>query len=204
MRGAATATDRNITYSYTIAAIIYALLGLLLVITFSSNSSLSFANIVSGENSFAAIVVTVGLLSAILSTLDTSTNIASHAVQKLSPFSRISPALSQAVLLVIGALIFLYFKTVLSIILFALFLYMAGPALTFIGVFVGIHPRSCAIVGTFFCSLQAFFHFKGGRLIEIGTISEIVPLSDPVQMGILLLFIQTVVLIVIGIRRRFM
>ena len=174
------------------------------MITFSSAPSVSFANIISGKNSFAAIIVTVGLLSAILSTLDTSTNIASHAVQKIAPFQRINPAISQIFLLIIGALIFLYFKTVLSIILFALFLYMAGPALTFIGIFVGIHPRSCAIVGGLFCALQGFFHFKGGRLIEIEIISNLLPISNPIQMGILLLFIQAVVLVVIGIRRRFM
>lgn len=203
-RGAAVTTDRNITYSYMIAAAVYTLLGVLLVITFSSTQGISFAKIISGKNSFAAVVVTVGLLSAILSTLDTSTNIASHAVQKLGPLQHINPAISQIILLILGALIFLYFKTVLSIILFALFLYMAGPALTFIGVFVGIHPRLCAIVGGLFCTLQGFFHFKGGKLIEIELVSNVLPISNPIQMGILLLLIQAVVLVALGVRRRFM
>jgi len=202
-RGAAVATNKNITYSYLLAAAIYALLGSLLVIAFSSAPHLSFARIISGENGFAAVAVTVGLLSAILSTLDTSTNIASHAFQKLSPFSRLWPAVAQVFLLIISALLFLYFKTVLSIILFALFLYMAGPALTFVGVFAGIHPRACALAGGIFSSLQAFFHFKGGKLLEYEAISAVLPLADPIRMGILLLLAQAAVLVTLGIRRRF-
>ena len=81
---------------------------------------------------------------------------------------------------------------------------MAGPALTFIGVFVGIHPRLSAIVGGLFCTLQGFFHFKGGKLIEIELVSNVLPISNPIQMGILLLLIQAVVLVALGVRRRFM
>ena len=201
-RGAAVPTNRKIIFSYIIAAAIYSLFGTLVVSTFSNNLSLSFSSIISGNNVFVSVAVTIGLLSAILSTLDTSTNIASHAIQKISLFSRIPPAFSQILLLALGVVIFLYFKTVLSIILFALFLYMAGPALTFIGIYGGIHPRFCAIVGTTFCSLQAFFHFKGGKLIEFNLL-HFLPLSDPIQMGLLLLLTQIVVLIVLGIKRKF-
>lgn len=202
-RGAAVESDKKIIYSRLIAALIFMLLGSLLVFSFSRNPNLNFSQIISGENNVAAIIIVVGLLSAILSTLDTSTNIASHAIQKLPLFSGLGSSITQILLLFIGVLIFLFFKTVLSIILFALFLYMAGPALTFIGVYAGIHPRYCAVVGAAFCSLQAFFHFKGGKLLEQGILENILPVADPVKMAILLLFIQVIALLMFGIHRRF-
>lgn len=200
-RGATVVTDKNVIHSRLIASLVYAALGSLLVFSFSQNPNLSFANVISGKNTVAAIIIAVGLVSAILSTLDTSTNIASHALQKLPSFSQLSPAIAQIILLLIGVSIFLFFKTILAIILFALFLYMAGPAFTFIGIYAGIHPRYCAAIGAIFSSLQAFFHFEGGKLLKWG-IAENIPLSDPVIMGISLLLVQAVVLIILGVRRR--
>ena len=202
-RGAAVDSSRKIALSYLLAASVYTVLGLLLVLTFAGNQNLSFSSVIAGGNRFIAIVVAVGLFSAILSTLDTSTNIASHSFQKLKPFDRFNPALVQSGLLLIAVLLYLYFKTVLSIILFALFLYMAGPALTFIGVFVGIHPRLCATVGGVFASLQMFVHFKASDLLSSTDISKFLPINNPIKLGIILLLLQTTVLAFLGLHRKY-
>jgi hypothetical protein len=202
-RGAAVETDNTVSSSYWIAAAMYLVLGSVLVLSFANNPALSFAKIVSGENTLAAVLIVIGLLSAILSTMDTSTNIASHAVQKLAPFSQVHPALVQIILLALGAVLFLYFKTVLAIILFALFAYMAGPALTFIGVYGGIRPRICVWIGGTFVSIQTFFHFEGGKLLDIDAIASLLPVTDPIRMGLILLFAQMLVLLAFALKRRF-
>lgn len=201
-RGAAVQTDRAVGLSYLFAALMYAVLGSTLVYAFSTLPNLSFAGILTGGNRYAAMAVGVGIASAILSTLDTCTNIASHALQKLRPASRLSGPVSQVILLLAGALIFLYFKTVLSLILFALFVYMAGPALTFMAVFTGIHPRQAASVCAMFVALQGFFHFKGGKLIEAGFVAEALPVDDPIKMGLFLLFVQALIVVGLSVRRR--
>lgn len=201
-RGAAVDNNKNVAVSYILAGIIYAGLGSLLVLTFSSSSALSFASIILGDSAFLSVIVTVGLLAAILSTLDTSTNIASHAVQQLPLFAGVSSWMVQAGLLLAGSIIFLFFKTVLSIILFALFLYMAGPAITFVGVFAGIHPKMSATIGATFCGLHAFTYFKGARLIGETSIGDYLPINDPIKMGLLLIITQMVIMFALAVAKK--
>lgn len=145
----------------------------------------------------------VGFFSAILSTLDTATNVASHAVQKLHPFRNLHPALVQGALLLAGGILFLYFKTVLSLILFALFLYMAGPAFTFFAISAGLHPRRAAAVGATFCILQSFVHFSMAKYVGMAELLKAYTLDDPLRVAIYLLLAQLVVLSALLVHRRF-
>lgn len=202
-RGASVANKEAVGKSYVIASVLYLVLGSLLVTAFSHTPTLDFMAIVKGPNPVAAVLVAVGILSAILSTLDTSTNIASHAAEQLPRMNRVPSAVIQVLLLTIGSVLFLFFPTVLSLILFALFVYMAGPALSFIAVYSGIHPRQSAIIGSIFVALQTAGQFKYTALTHLPHIPAIIRSLDNVQIGLILLLIQVAVLVVFRIYRRF-
>jgi hypothetical protein len=195
-RSAAAASDRKLLGGVIIAALVYGCLGSLIVVAFSRDPSITFASLISGPNAFAAIVVSVGLFAAVLSTLDTSTNIASHALQKLPRFGSLPKPLSQAGLIATGAILFLYFPTVLSLILFALFVYMAGPALTFVAVFAGLHPRTAGTVGAAFVTFQTIFQFSDLSGLVAPPWPQWLAAVDSTQAGISLLLLQGVVLLV--------
>ena len=202
-RGATSSNDKTIAASYLIAAVLYGLLAGLLVFAFSRNPGLNITSLISGTNEFAAIMVAVGFFSAILSTLDTSTNIASHAVQKLRPFQNWPPALIQILLLFAGGVLFIYFKSVLALILFALFMYMAGPAFTFFSVYSGLHPRLASVVGTVFVALQSFVHFSLGKYVGVSGLLKAYALDDTLRVAIYLLVVQLIVLLLMLAGRRY-
>lgn len=201
-RSAAVEMDRGIAASYVVAALTYGLLGSILVIVFCRSPHMNIGSLILGDEVIVSVIIAVGVLAAILSTLDTSTNIASHALQKLRPFGRFHPALVQVALLAVGCCLFFFFETVLSLILFAMFVYIAGPALTFIGVHSGIRPRTSASFGAAFCCAQAFFHFGGGAVLTDNEADSVLPLADPIQMGIAMVLLQASILAFLAWGRR--
>ncbi len=68
----------------------------------------------------------VAILTALLSTIDTGVNIVSHSSIKIIPKLRYVHILS--ISLFVPALLSLFFTTILSVILLALFIYISGPA----------------------------------------------------------------------------
>ena len=198
----ASANEPTIGKSYILASILYLILGVLLVTAFAHTPSLDLVSILKNGNPVAAILVAIGVLSAILSTLDTSTNIAAHAAAQLPLIDRMPSAGLQVVILAIGSVLFLFFPTVLSLILFALFVYIAGPALTFIAVYCGIHPRRSATVGTIFVILQGLGQTEYGSLAKIPHVPAIVQSLDNVHIGLLLIIIQVAVLVVVRLYRK--
>jgi hypothetical protein len=202
-RGASAKSEKAVGRSYFVAAALYLLLGSLLVTAFSHTPTLDLMAIVKGPNPVAAVLVAVGILSAILSTLDTSTNIASHAAEQLPFINRLPSPGIQVFLLAIGSVLFLFFPTVLSLILFALFVYMAGPALSFIAVYSGIHPRQASIIGAIFVGLQTAGQFKGAELANLPHIPVIARSIDNVQIGLILLLFQIIILVAVRLYRRF-
>ena len=202
-RGASAINETTVGKSYIIAGVLYLLLGSVLVTAFSHAPALDLMAIVNGRNPVAAVLVSVGILSAILSTLDTSTNIASHAAEQLPLMNRVPSAVIQVILLAIGSILFLFFPTVLSLILFALFVYMAGPALSFVAVYGGIHPRHSAIVGTIFVALQTAGQFEYVAFTNLPHMPAIMRTIDNVQIGLILLIIQIAVLAIVRICRRY-
>ena len=201
-RGAA-ANESAVGTSYLLAGILYLVLASFLVISFAHTSELNLITIITGSNPFAAAIVAIGVFAAILSTLDTSTNIATHAAQQLPLLKKIPSAILQIALLAIGSTIYLFFPTILSLILFALFVYMAGPALSFVAVYMGIHPKNSAIVGAFFVSLQSIGQFKHTLLTQLPFMPSFVREMDSIQLGLALLIFQMFVLMIMRVRRRF-
>lgn len=201
-RGAAAKSDRTVGASYLLAAVLYLIIGALLVSSFSHNHKLGLMSIITSGNPVAAVLVAIGIISAILSTLDTSTNIASHAVENLPIMNKVPSPVIQILLLAIGFTLFLFFPTVLSLILFALFVYMAGPALSFIAVYSGLHPKHCAIVGALFVALQTTGQFKHTIFTQLPFMPGIVKSMDSIQVGLGLLLIQIGTLIIMHVYRR--
>ena len=201
-RGAA-AEEKAVGTSYLLAAIIYLLMGLLLVTAFSKNHNLSLIALITGTNPFAAAVIAIGVFAAILSTLDTSTNIASHAFQQLPRIEQLPPSFVQAGLLAVGSILFLFFPTILSLILFALFVYMAGPALSFVAMYSGIHPKKTAFIGAVFVALQTTGQFRPTVFTQLPLMPKSFQQMDSIQIGLALILIQIFVLVVMKLRRKF-
>lgn len=201
-RGAAADSEKTVGRSYLLAAITYLILASLLVITFKHSPKLGLVQIIKGANPVASILVAIGVLSAILSTLDTSTNIASHAVEQLPYMKSLDSAKIQVLLLVIGSILFLFFPTVLSLILFALFVYMAGPALSFIAIYLGLHPKHCAIVGALFVALQTTGQFKPSVFTHLPFMPSTIRNMDTIQIGLIFLILQIITLGIMRVYRR--
>jgi len=201
-RGASSRDDKSLRYSYLLAGIVYLFLASAIVIIFSYKD-LSISSIIRGKNIVAACIVTVAVASAIMSTLDTATNIASHAAQKLRPFRYYPSWAVQAVFLAAGAILYLFFPTVLSLILFAMFVYMSGPALTFLSVYLGLRAKTVSVVNTTYCGIHAFIHFEFVERPSFATVREILPTVDPIPLSLLALVFQLLTLLLLGIWRRF-
>lgn len=201
-RGAA-ANEKALGKTFLLAAFMYLVLGSLLVLAFAHDPTLNLISIVTGNNPVASVLVAIGILSAILSTLDTSTNIASHAIQQLPGLGRVQAAVVQTVLLAIGSVLFLFFPTVLSLILFALFVYMSGPALSFIAMYTGIHPKHCAIVGAVFVALQTTGQFQPAAFTQLPFMPSFVRGMDTIHIGLSLIIIQLVTLAIMRVYRTF-
>jgi hypothetical protein len=192
-RGAAAKSDTTLWQSYILAGCVFFALASTLVLTFSAAPGLTLSNVINGGNAVGSCILVVGITSAILSTLDTATNIASHAAQKLSPLERLPSWSVQVVLLAIGAGLYLIFPTVLTLILFALFVYIAGPAFTFVAVYLGVHPRSAATIGVIFSTLQTTVQLKVVTAPSFSTVRNLLPTQDPIHLGLALLVIQAAV-----------
>lgn len=202
-RGAAANSDQSVWKAYAIAGFLYLLLASMVVHAFASKPQMTLSSIIQGDNVVAAIIAIVALQAAIFSTLDTATNIASHAAQKISVLSKIRASIMQVLVLLCGAAVFLFFSTVLSLVLFALFLYMTGPALTFLAIWAGVHPRYASIIGALFIALQGLVHFRVERLISADLLGKYALINEPVEAGLILLLGQFLILMLIAIYRRY-
>ena len=202
-RGAAAVTEKAVGASYLLAAILYLGFGSLLVIAFAHTPTLrSYGYSERHESYRCGTCSDRYLLRQSCPPSTRSTNIASHAVEQLPFMHRFSSATIQSTLLVIGSIVFLFFPTVLSLILFALFVYMAGPALSFIAVYSGIHPKQSAIIGATFVGLQMVTQFKPAVFTDLPHMPTIVRNMDSVQIGLLLLISQLGVLCIVRLYHR--
>jgi hypothetical protein len=204
-RAASAKDDRTVLGSYIFAAFILLILGSSLVISFSHKPGLSVLSIIRGNNIVASIAVAVGVFAALLSTIDTAVNISAHAFQQLPKFRSIPPPLLQSSILVASAIIFNIFPSILSLILFAMFIYIAGPALTFIAVWLGVHPKKAIALSAFFFTSHAFIQFRLPAIISsnfpiFSSVASL--LSDKVICGLLLILSQFVIIIVLTLVRR--
>jgi hypothetical protein len=202
-RAASAKDDNAVGRSYILAAAVYLVLGGILVTSVALTPGLTIPGLLDNRNTFVVAAVAVGIFSALLSSMDTAVNISAHALQKLPRLSSAPSPLVQIGVLISAFIVFLFFPTILSLILLALFVYMAGPALTFVAIYLGVHPRRAAGVSVVFCALHSFVHLKLAAFdwTQVpqwaGTI-----LGDKNLTSMLLVGLQVLILLVLFLKRR--
>ena len=199
-RGAASVSDSTLKRSYVLAAFLYLFLGASIVAVFSTSGLNSVLDLVQSSSPIVAYVAIFAMYSALLSTIDTSTNISAHAWQQMPRLRNLPPLFLQCLCLSIAGVLFLFFSEILSILLVAIFIYISGPAMNFGFVYFGVHPRMSSWIALAFVTSHVLVHIRfseyfGGDAVEFW-------INDPKHISLLLLVLQFSILLAVGLYRR--
>lgn len=155
-RTSSAGSDRDAIRCNLIAAGLIAILGGTLVASFANNPSISLKSLLTAPGFVVPVLVAIGIMSALLSTIDTAANLASKSFGMLPVFRKASPTQRAWLAIAIGAALYSFFPTVLSLIYVAIFIYLSGPAMGFLAIRLGLLPSTAA----FICGVFIFAQFS--------------------------------------------
>lgn len=195
-RNASATNSDEIWRSNALAALIVLSFGIALVSSFSLVPSLSIPRLLNAPGVIVPALVAVGVMAALLSTMDTAANIAAKSLGSIPGLERISPW-GRTVIALLAAVPALYFgSTVLSFIYAAIFIYLAGPALGFLALTRRLSPRQATAISSVFVSLQVGLAWDNAQtqfLRQFFSISS----NDITLLGLSLVVVQAAVVLLL-------
>jgi hypothetical protein len=162
-RNASAGTNEEVAKCNLVAAILVIAFGGTLTCAFAYNPAINFSALLNGPGYLVPSLVALGVMAAILSTMDTAANISSRALGDVPMIRMFPPTVRAWLSLIIAGFLFSFFPTVLTMIYAAIFVYLSGPAMCYLAVWSGVRPRVVAPVGSAFVAAQ----------IAVGTDNEL-------------------------------